>query len=61
MSRIMKSGSFLKRRQLQRCAEFGAPRICLFLGFPEPHDWQCEALPLRVEVLVPHTETKDGC
>ena len=48
MSRVMKSGKFRKRRLLQRCAESGAPRICFSLGFPEPHNGQCEALPLAV-------------
>ena len=33
MSRIMKSGSFSKRRQLQRCAESGAPRTVSFWAF----------------------------
>jgi hypothetical protein len=46
MSRIMKSGKFDRSRQLQRCAESGTPRICYYTGFPEPHDEQCEALPL---------------
>ena len=46
MSRIMKSGKFDRSRQLQRCAESGTPRICYYTGFPEPHDEQCEAMPL---------------
>lgn len=48
MSRTVKRGTFNSRRQLQRCAESGAPRICFSLGFPEPHNGQCEALPLAV-------------
>ena len=42
----MESGKFSIERQLQRCAESGAPRICFRLGFPEPHNEQYEALPL---------------
>ena len=46
MSRITKSGKFMNLRQLQRCAESGAPRCCSCSGFPEPRDRQCEASPL---------------
>ena len=33
MSRIEKRGSLLKDRQLQRCAELGTSRICVFRAF----------------------------
>ena len=33
MGRGMKRGAFENRHQLQRCAEFGAPRICSYSGF----------------------------
>ena len=33
MSRIEKRGSLLKDRQLQRCAESGTSRICVFRAF----------------------------
>lgn len=48
MSCSMKRGNFKNRQQLQRCARFGAPRICFCSGFPRPHTGQCEALPLVV-------------
>ena len=38
----------LSSRQLQRCAESDAPRICYYKGYPEPHDGQCEASPFVV-------------
>ena len=47
MGRGMKRGTFENRHQLQRCAEFGAPRICFCSGFPRPHVRQCEASPLE--------------
>ena len=33
MCRIEKRGNFLKDRQLQRCAESGTSRICVFRAF----------------------------
>ena len=47
MGRNMKRGNFVNKWQLQRCAEFGAPRICSYSGFPRPHVRQCEASPLN--------------
>lgn len=46
MSRSMKHGTFKSDRQLQGCAESGAPHICYHKGFPRPHTGQYEALPL---------------
>ena len=46
MGRNEKRGTFKSDRQLQRCAESGAPRICYHKGFPRPLVRQCEASPL---------------
>ena len=37
MSLYMKPGKLMKNGQLQRCAESGAPRICVLRAFPGPH------------------------